>query len=126
MWGGVWGSVVKNFKNLLSQQLSNTQCNIINYSHNAVYYIPRTYLPYCFLLIYQITGNLYLLITFAYFLYPHTPPLATSNLRKDYSLFFKNCIAEDYINDWLLFYSLTIHLSSNFCTLMLQELIQLP
>ena len=34
----------ENFKDLLSQQLSNVQCSIVNYSHPVVPNIPRTHL----------------------------------------------------------------------------------
>lgn len=39
--------MVSNFKICsLSKQLSNIQDSIINYSHHAVHYIPRTYASY--------------------------------------------------------------------------------
>lgn len=36
----------ENFKDLLSQQVSNKQYSFTNYSQNAVHYIPLSYLFY--------------------------------------------------------------------------------
>ena len=49
----------ENFYDLLSQQLSNTPYNIINYSHQATHCIPG--------LFYFIAGRLYLLAPFTHF-----------------------------------------------------------
>lgn len=45
---------------MYSQQLSNTQCSIINYSHRVAQYIPKTF------------SFLYPLTIFTYF--PYSPP----------------------------------------------------
>ena len=63
----------KNFYSVLSQQLSNIQYSVVNYSHHAVYSLPRTYLSYNWNFI--PFDHLYPFPPL-----PHTPLLATTNL----------------------------------------------
>ena len=37
--------VMRMFK-IYSQQLANIPCSVVNYSHHAVHYIPRTYVSF--------------------------------------------------------------------------------
>lgn len=78
LWGWEKGVCVKNFKNLLSGQLLNIQYPIVNCSHNAVQYIPRTH-----------SSQNQKFVPFDH-LHPFPPPplLATTNLFSMCSLFF--------------------------------------
>ena len=94
----------ENFKNILSQHLSNIQSSIINCSHHAVHHIPRTYLSY--------NWRCVPLTTFTSLPNPgQPPPLAVTSLFSVFILFLDSIQKQYYIEGICLSLSDLFHLS---------------